>query len=155
MKMAFITSGQESLGVEALSAYLKRNNHQVRLFFDPQTFGGSIFLRVNFLKNFLDLKEKIVSQVIEWQPDLIGFSCMVHNYQWSLDIAREIKKREPNLPIIFGGIQPTSIADEVLGNDCVDFVAIGEAELSLTSLLENMENGIDRTDIKGIYFKKV
>jgi radical SAM superfamily enzyme YgiQ (UPF0313 family) len=154
MKVSFITSGQESLGVEALSAYLKRNNHQVRLFFDPQTFGGSIFLRVNFLKKIFDLKEKIISEVIQWEPDLIGFSCMVHNYQWSLEIAREIRKRAPSLPIIFGGIQPTSMADEVLENDCVDMVAIGEAELSLTSLLENMENGSVRTDIKGIYFKK-
>ena len=154
MKMAFITSGQESLGVEALSAYLKKHDHQVRLFFDPQTFGGSIFLRINFLKKMLELKEKIVSQVIEWQPDIIGFSCMVHNYQWSLDIAREIKKRAKTIPIIFGGIQATTISDEVLGNDCVDMVAIGEAELSLTELLEDIEKGNGRTDIEGIYFKK-
>ena len=154
MKIALIASGYENLGIEAISAYLKREGHNVKLFFDPQTFGGGIFLRIDLLKNILDLQDEIVTQVVLWNPDIIGFSCMTHNYQWSLKLASKIKERAKDIPIIFGGIQPTSIPNEVLANKCVDMVAVGEAELSLSSLLDNMGKGTFRTDIKGIYFKQ-
>ncbi len=154
MKVAFVASGYENLGVEYLSACLKRQGHQVRLFFDPQTFGGGVFLKIDFLNRILSMTEKVVSAVVEWDPDIIGFSCMAHNYQWSLDVARRIKKARPSTAIIFGGIQPTSIPEHVLSHDCVDMVAVGEGEFSLLRLIESMEQGNGRTDIRGIYFKK-
>lgn len=153
MRVAFVASGYENFGIESLSAQLKRDGHDVRLFFDPKVFGGGIFIKIEFLNDFFDVKKKIISQILEWKPDIIGFSCMTHNYLWCLGIASEIRKNK-NIPIIFGGIHPTLIPDEVLSQDCIDMVAVGEAEISFSSLLKDMENGLSRTDIRGIYFKK-
>jgi len=154
MKVAFIASGFENLGIEYLSASLKKDGHDVRLFFDPQIFGGGIFLKIGFLQKKFDLKRKIIDQVIQWRPDIIGFSCMTHNYHWCLEIASELRRKNNKTPIIFGGIHPTSVPDDVLSNDCVDMVAVGESERSFGFLLKALEKNDFRTDIGGIYFKK-
>lgn len=153
MKVALITTGQENLGVEYLSSSIKRRGHEVRLFFDPQTFGGGIFLKIDFLKRVFDLQDKIVAKVLEWQPDIIGFSCMTHNYYWSLQVARRIKEHTSTIPIIFGGIHPTSVPEEALSHSCVDMVAVGEGEASFAELIDNLENKTLLPDVKGIYFK--
>jgi radical SAM superfamily enzyme YgiQ (UPF0313 family) len=152
MKVALVTAGQETLGVEYLSSVLKKNGHEVKLFFDPQTFGGSIFLRIDFLRTKFDLSEKVLKGIIDYKPDLIGFSCMTHNYNWCLRVAEEIKKIK-NIPVIFGGIHPTSVPQRVLENECIDMVAVGESELSLLELLNNMKENRHSNDVKGIYYK--
>lgn len=153
MRVAFITSGYENMGVEFLSSQLKKEGHEVRLFFDPKIFGGSVLPRIDFLNKRFDLKEKIIEQVLQWDAGIIGFSCMTHNYMWCIDIAREIKKIS-NIPVIFGGIHPTLLPEEVLSQECVDMVAVGEAEVSFLKLLSNMKRGTDSVDINGIYFKR-
>ena len=154
MKVALITSGQEGFGVEYLSAVAKEAGHDVRLFFDPQVFGGGIFFRIDYLMKKFDLKDTVVREVLAWGPDIVGFSVMNHNYLWGLDVAGMIKARQPELPVIFGGIHPTSVPDTVIANDCVDMVAIGESERSFVELLGRMELGESPTDIAGIHFKR-
>lgn len=152
MKIALITSGHESLGLESLSAKLKQEGHEVRLYFDPKTFGGGIFLKIDFLSRIFDLKKKIIAQVLLWDPDIIGFSCMTHNYHWSLEIASEIKKNK-NIPVVFGGMHPTLLPEEVISQRCVDYVAVGEAEMSFSLLLKKIQVGEGVTSVEGIYAK--
>jgi pyruvate-formate lyase-activating enzyme len=154
MRVALISSGQENLGIEYLSACLKRRGHEVELFFDPQTFGGGMLFKVAWLKEKLDLKNVLVAKAVAWNPDIIGISCMSHSYRWSLDVARMIKQARPNLPIIFGGIHPTIVPETVIANDCVDLVAVGEAEESFCELLDCLGAGDLPASIKGIWFKK-
>lgn len=153
MKVALVSSGYENLGVEYLSAALKKDGHEVRFFFDPQTFGGGIFLRIDALNRRSRVGDRIVEQIATWRPDIVGFSCMTHNYRWSLGIARRVKRRLA-APVIFGGIHPTSIPATVLANDCVDMVAIGESEESFCRLLGDLPANMGRADIAGIHFKR-
>jgi len=153
MRVALVSAGYENFGVEYLSSVLKQEGHQVELFFDPQTFGGGVFLRVELLTRWFDVKRRIVEQIARWQPDIVGISCMTHNYQWSLDVARALKQRVA-APIIFGGIHPTSIPDAVLAHACVDMVAVGESERSFPRLLGDLDGHMARADIAGISFKR-
>jgi anaerobic magnesium-protoporphyrin IX monomethyl ester cyclase len=153
MKVALITSGQEVMGVEHLSAAVKQRGHEVRLFFDPQIFGGAMFIRVEYLKERMDLQSKIAAQILEWSPDLAGFSCMTHNYYWCLEIAQKIKAKNPSIKIIFGGIHPTSLPETVLTNECVDMVAMGESDISFPELLDRLENGDKQPEVGGICYR--
>jgi anaerobic magnesium-protoporphyrin IX monomethyl ester cyclase len=157
MKIALVASGNQQLGVEYLSASLKKQGYDVRLFFDPMTFGGSLFVKVNFVNKRFNLKDKIIEKIISFNPDIIGFSAMTHNYQWSLSIANEIKKRA-NIPIIFGGIHPTSVPEIVLKQESIDLVAVGEAEESFVEVISELEAGKTletiNKKINGIYFKE-
>jgi len=155
MKIGLIALGEEVLGLEYLSSVLKKSGHTVKLFFDPQPFGGGIFLKIGFLDKMFDIQNKLVDGVTQWKPDIVGFSCMTNNYQWCLKTAKMLKSKSKyfgwDFPIVFGGIHPTILPNEVLSNDCVDFVAIGESEHSFLELLDNLKEGNDLGNVNGIY----
>ena len=150
MKIVFFVSEDKSLGVGYLSSYLKTHGHQVYLLFDPCQFAKSYIQHPRLARYFS--KEKYFFKNIEdIHPDLIGFSTLTSNYQWALRLARIVKEKF-NIPIIFGGVHPTLVPEEVIREDCVDMVCIGEAEESLLELANNFNS--KKTDIRNIYFKK-
>lgn len=148
-KIVFIATGVESLAIEFLSSFLKSQNHQVDIVFDPTSFATEA-IHIPKLAKLLDVKTELVDQIIKLKPDFIGFSVFTLNYQRTLKIARLIKKKLPNIPIIFGGIHPTSVPNIVIKEKCVDMVCVGEGEHALNDLLKHPT----LTNIKNIWFKK-
>jgi radical SAM superfamily enzyme YgiQ (UPF0313 family) len=85
---------------------------------------------------------------------IIGFSCNTPNVGIALRLARKIKGGPlPEIPIIFGGVHPTIMPDEVMKNDCVDIVVRGEAENIIVSLVESLEDGKSLDEIPGISYR--
>lgn len=136
MKISFIYLGSENLGIEYLSSVLKKSGHKVELIFDPALFCDKHYLNVDFLAKLFDSRKKIIKRVLESRPDLIGFSVFTHNYKWALSIASLIKK-EIDIPIIFGGVHPTILPEDVIANNSVDMICIGEGEEALLELMDN------------------
>ena len=56
MKVAFITSGAENIGLEYLSSNLKKTGHDVKLFYDSEIFSGRFFFIVKFCIEYLIYK---------------------------------------------------------------------------------------------------
>lgn len=148
MKIVFVAIGVESLAIEFLSSYLKSKKHQVEIVFDPTSFATEV---LNFpkLAKTLDIKNELVKQIAELKPDFIAFSVFTLNYQRILKIARLLKKKLPNIPIIVGGIHPTSVPNIVMEEKCIDMICIGEGEEALDELLNNPKS----TNIKNIWFR--
>jgi len=140
MKILFIYSGAESLGIEYLSSFLESKGHPSELLFDPAVFSGDLLLNNKFLSRIFSLDNQIIQKAISSSPGLIAFSSYTGNYQWCLKIAEEIKKRS-QIPIVFGGIHPTAAPQEVLKNYFVDYVIIGEGEYALLELAEQIADG--------------
>jgi len=141
------------LGIEALSAYLKKYGHETALAYDPSLFDDKTYYKIDFLAKLFDVKEKVIEKAIASKPDLVGIDVFIDNYKWALYMAGEIKKRI-NVPVIFGGVFPTACPETVLREDCVDMVCLGEGEEPLLGLVNSMEKGeIDYT-IKNLWFKK-
>lgn len=151
MRIEFIYMGSENLGLEYLSSVLKKAGHEVGLTFDPALFYDKHYLNIDFLAGIFDAKKSIVNKALSKKPDIIGFSVFTHNYQWALAVASLIKKKA-SIPVIFGGIHPTVLPQEVIANDCVDMVCLGEGEDALLELLNSFSD--HRHDIKNIWFKK-
>lgn len=152
MKVVFIAFAVENLPIEFLSSYIKKNGHDIELVFDPCLFATEAVVSKKLEKIF-DIGPQVVKQVLEKKPDLIAFSVFTCNYQRSLKIAGEIK-RNSSVPIIFGGIHPTSVPEEVIKEKCVDIVCVGEGEEAMVELLESIGEGKTRTNIKNLWFKK-
>lgn len=153
MKIAFVNDSCERLGVQCISSVLRKGGHETKLFVDPQLF-NDVYIYFKSLSDFFDYKNKLLSDLKEYSPQLVGISTDTENYQWALSIARLIKK-EIDVPIVFGGIHPTSIPERVIQNDCVDIVCVGEGEYSLLELADSMEkNGTPDTSIRNLWFKK-
>jgi len=92
---------------------------------------------------------------LEFSPDIIGITTETANMNRSRLLAEDIKRKK--IPIVFGGPHPTLLPHEVLSSDAIDFVVIGEGEVTIVELLNvlNMENPLEEfSNIKGIGFKK-
>jgi len=153
MKIVFIVIGVESLAVEFLSSFLKQKGHQVELVFDPRLFSSEA-VRFKKLADFFDTGEELVEQVIKKKPDLVGFSVFTLNYQRALKLARDVKRNNKKLPIIFGGIHPTSVPEVVIKEKAVDMICVGEGEEALFELLGSYQDHRERFDIRNLWFKK-
>ena len=152
IKVAFVTGPEENLGIKYLSAALKKHDHQTALFIDPQLFNDEI-LSIKSLGKIFDSKEKVVRDVLSYGPDLIAFSVCTDFSKWAQDLALKIKEKA-DIPIIWGGIHPTSIPEEVIRQEAVDMICVGEGESPLLELAESFLEKTNRTDIKNIWFKR-
>ena len=73
-------------------------------------------------------------------------------YPIASEVTRRIKERFPNIPIIWGGIHPTSDPEGCI--DEVDYLCLGEGEEAILDLCNAMLNKEDDTQIKNIWARK-
>jgi len=136
LKIAFIQFVYyEYLGVMYLSSCLKKNGHKVEVF---------------ICQGWRDT-EAFVDEIAEYRPDIAGFSIMTGSEDAALEVARRIKARM-QVYCIFGGPHPTFVPD-IITNECVDCVCIGEAEHSLVSIAERLAAGESPEKTAGAWFK--
>jgi len=124
-------------------------------------------LSVAYLKGYINEKSKHQAKVIDlllhkknWdryllkqiqkeKPDILGFSILSFNYPEALKIARFVKGNF-NIKIIFGGVHAILSPKEVIKNNEVDIVCMGEGEETLIELLDKKLNC---KNVKGIWYK--
>jgi len=123
----------ESLAIEHLSAFLKRENHETELII--------IYQDEKFEK-------RLIEKIEDFKPDFICFSVMTDDYLWTCKIAEFIKKNK-SIPIIFGGVHVTACPEEVIKNKFVDYIVLGEGEEAIVELIENSR----KKNIKNVWFK--
>ncbi|MBN2459012.1 B12-binding domain-containing radical SAM protein [Candidatus Woesearchaeota archaeon] len=158
MKITFVYAAWENLGIEYLSAILKEKGHDTELVFDPQLFDDTA-VSIGFLKKSFSYEKKVVGQIVNSKPDLVAFSVVSSSYVWSCKIARQVKKRL-KVPVVFGGIHPTSVPDEVIKKNFIDFVVVGEGFGAMPELAECLEKGKSPEksnmsyNIQNVWFKK-
>lgn len=125
-----------SLGIAYLSAILKQAGHKTDLI--DSTFGMT--------------DEEIIEKANSFKPDLIAVTAASNDFHHAIHIA-EILKKNSNAPIICGGYHPTIAPEEVISKEYFDIICIGEGEFALLELLNSLENGEKKTDIKNLWFK--
>lgn len=85
----------------------------------------------------------------------VGFTVLTGEMiLYALNCARFIKKNNPNVPVIFGGVHATILPEQTLENELVDFVVIGEGEDTVKELIAELLNERKFKDIKGIGYKE-
>ncbi|MBL7196577.1 MAG: radical SAM protein [Candidatus Omnitrophica bacterium] len=100
-----------------------------------------------------------VHRVIKgFNPDVIGISAMTAKYGSALKVSQIAKSLKQNCKVIWGGPHATIDSVGVLRNNCVDFVARGEGEITLRSLISlliksNEPSCDDMGAIAGLSFK--
>lgn len=85
--------------------------------------------------------ERAAERVLADQPDLVGFTCFSWSIRESGEVARILKQRMPELPIVWGGVSFalfTERSDWFRWWDCVDAVAVGSGEYTLVDLVRHL-----------------
>ena len=106
------------LGLMILSACAKRAGHLVQIL-DPHPDDNG-FLKT--LKSF--------------NPDIIGLSILTTQISRTRDILSIIKESLPDCVIIAGGIHPTALPEWTLRSLGIDYVVIGEGEITFVELVD-------------------
>lgn len=155
MKVLFISVGQGSqgsLGIEALSAILKRDGNEVDLAFNPglEKFRG--FIHIKFFERFNN-DDWYLDKIKSFKPDLICFSCLIDVYSEICENARTIKKHF-NIPIVIGGAHPTVLPEYVMQNTDFDMCCIGEGDEALRDLVKKINNKEDIYETKNFWFRR-
>ena len=152
MNVVFVQSEHESLAIGIFSSLLKAQGHTVSLVYDTRLF-DCMEMQNKLLNRLFDVKKQLIDEIVSLKPDLIAFSVLTDEYQWALGMAKRIKQRV-NTPIIFGGLHPTICPEEVIEQDCVDIVCVGEGERAMLELTENIELLTStKRCIKNLWFK--
>ncbi|MBN1860453.1 MAG: B12-binding domain-containing radical SAM protein [Candidatus Thermoplasmatota archaeon] len=97
-----------------------------------------------------DWQDQVLEEINKERPDIIGFSLLSFNYKLILSIARFIKQQY-QIPIIAGGVHAILTPAEVLSQQEIDIVCLGEGEYVLKELLDNH---LECSTITGIWYKK-
>jgi anaerobic magnesium-protoporphyrin IX monomethyl ester cyclase len=116
-------------------------------FITTKTIHQAKIIDLAFHKN--DWEEYILEEVRRERPDLIGFSVLSFNFLEAIMIARYIKNHM-SIKIIFGGVHVILLPQEVINQSEVDIICTGEGE---TVLQELLDNELNCTDVKGIWYK--
>jgi len=121
----------EFIGPMQISALLKKEGHECDLL-------------------ILDEEKDIIKKVKKINPDIIAFSVMTGSHRILLDFASKIKK-EMNVLTVFGGPHATFYND-LIEEDGVDIICIGEGEYPILDLCNNLKKDI--TKIDNLWIKK-
>ncbi len=146
----FVKSKDRSIPLSLLyiGAFLKKNNHEVKL--------------IDINNDFLNLEEKgqlnreeyfscrFIDELKKFNPDFVGITCLFSGrFKSAVELSERIKKFNPNISIVIGGIHPTMFPEEVLKlHTTIDYVCIGEGEKSTLELINF--HFIDKSNLKNI-----
>lgn len=87
-------------------------------------------------------------------PKLVGISVCTVAYPRSLDIARAIKARFPDIQVVFGGAHATVKHRQVMEEEAVDVAVIGEGEQTIVELVRARREGRGLESILGIAYRR-
>lgn len=95
-----------------------------------------------------------VDSMVRQKPSLVGISALTETYENALMIAKRIKELDNHIKVILGGAHASILPEQVLLEDAVDFVVIGEGEATMSELVRYLLDGKGKLeDIKGIGYK--
>ncbi len=125
----------ERLGIMYLSGVLKKDGHNVRL------------LRTLKLNS-----DQIYHQVKAFDPAIFAYSVMTGEHKYYIGLNKKLKERFPVFSL-FGGPHATFFPD-MINNEGVDAVCIGEGEGAILELAAKLELKEDVTGIRNLWIKK-
>lgn len=88
------------------------------------------------------------------EPNVVAFSNYMWNYKFNLKLAQALKKKFPDVCIIFGGHQIADTEQWLKENEFVDFAIFGEGEVVFSQILGKLCGDKAFDEIPNISFRK-
>ena len=156
------------LGISLLSACLKNAGHETKLFdttfYKTKEISGDD-ARVNTLQvkktNLEDfgiherktnMIEDFREMIDEFKPQLIAVSAVEPTYYVASKLLKGIM--DIDIPKIMGGPLMTFAAEDIINEDFIDMICVGEAEEAIVDLVDAIESKKDYSNIVNLWVKK-
>lgn len=127
-------SSVEPLAIEYIGAIAKAEGYEVKI-----------------IQQQHKSDEEVLQEIMDFSPQLAGFSVMTYNYPASLSLAKKIKQYNSEILTIFGGYHP-SFFPNIVKEDAIDFVIIGEGEETFREFLQVLNINANIEKVKGLAF---
>ncbi|MFH1093346.1 MAG: radical SAM protein [Candidatus Omnitrophota bacterium] len=153
------------IGLCSLAAVLEKNGIQSRVYNADLQRGAYPVDAFSTTKNYAKYLETVSSidapiwkeaeaVIREYNPKIVGITVLTPKYQASLTLGKLVKRINPEIKVVVGGLHPTLLPEETINNDCFDFLVFGEGEYSFLDLTRAiLEGKMDLTQIRGIVHK--
>jgi radical SAM superfamily enzyme YgiQ (UPF0313 family) len=132
------------LGLMYLSSYLKKTDksHNIKLL-DGRA---------------MNIKEdsEYIKTILDFTPEIVGITALHHEAKVSHHLASLVKKTDPNCTVVIGGPYPSADFKACLDHKDIDFVVIGEGEVTFFELVKSIEDKalLERETIAGLAYRK-
>lgn len=95
----------------------------------------------------------IVSDLFQMKPDVVGFSCYIWNIRETIEVIQMLKTVLPDVKIVLGGPEVSyDVHDWLRNNKEIDFIIMGEGEMSFKELLHYFNGEISLEKVPGICY---
>lgn len=156
------------IGISILSACLKESGHKTKLF--DTTFyrtrdktgdearTETLQIKKTNLEGYgIHERKKEVTEdfkdiINEFKPNLIAVFVVETTYFIGLKLLNSIKNY--NIPKIVGGMHATMSPKDVIKEESIEMICIGEGEKAIVELANKIENKIDYSHIDNLWVKK-
>ena len=123
---------QPSILLTTLNAKYIHLNLAIRILYDLNHHRGNIFWKEFTIKSdFDEVAEKCAKY------DIICFSCYIWNITQTLEVCKRIKQISPETKILLGGPEVSYEYDDVIANNYIDYIIVGEGEIPFEEFAAN------------------
>ncbi|MFC1685685.1 B12-binding domain-containing radical SAM protein [Nanoarchaeota archaeon] len=142
------------LGFLYMGALLRDKGYDVKILDSPCEGYHKTSINGDYLTYGLS-KEEISNRIKDYNPDIVGITSMFSAHQENaIDHCNLVKKINPDISVVLGGIHPSLAPKESIMNKSVDYVVIGEGEYRALNLLEALNKGETSLSFDGVAYKK-
>ncbi len=156
--IAFITS-PNNWGVNhppffymALAAWLEREGYRCEII-DEKISRNPFLIISEKLRNKVII-QRVIRKIKRSSPKYIGLAVFTTDYKIMMEIAKEIKNNF-DIPIIVGNAHAAiSPEDFIFKGSPIDYAVIGEGEITLTELIDTLDQNSNLKQVNGIAYLK-
>jgi anaerobic magnesium-protoporphyrin IX monomethyl ester cyclase len=125
-------------GLLSIASYLSEKGHDVFVY---DCLGPGVPF---------DLNEQ-VKAILDYQPQIVGFSATTSSFPDAVDMAQKIKERSAHIITVCGGVHVSALEGALLQSyTAFDFLCAGEGELAMAELVE----GNNPEEITGLIWRR-
>ena len=126
------------LGLLAISAILDKEGYKIKII-DQQVD-----------KNW---RENLYSE-LKTNPICVGLSCTTgKQILHSIEVSKFIKDNS-SIPIVWGGVHPSTFPEQTLENKYIDYILCGEGDIIFPKFVKALKNKTSLHEVQGLYYKE-
>ena len=153
IRLACVEDGLENMGFRKFAGYVKSIYNDTKVMYVPTGNLRSI-VRVLTEKGAGELTNDDIYKVAEFlaKGEIVGISSMTQYSSTVHKLIKDIRKINPNIFIVWGGIHPIIHPEDAIKH--ADAICTGEGEYAFKEFLELYETGKDYTTTPSFWFRK-
>jgi len=126
------------LGLLSIGTVLKQYNYDVKI--------------IDFLVE--DDPIRLLKKELDDSVLCVGISVMTPQISSALNISGLIKEIKPDTPVVWGGIHGTLFPEQTIRHPLVDYLILGEGEISFPKLLDYFSGNGELDNVDGLVYKR-